>query len=562
MKRIVKAALFLLSHFESYMKFLTVFLLFISLTSFAQEKKQWIVQLSNKVSDENFEKNIKEEIPSFNKIKSLSKSLNISLYECSDSENAKECLKDHYGLLSFQQNKNVELRAIPSDPLFNDQWQFFNNGSNGWLDADIDALEAWNITTGGLTLNNDTIVVAVIDGGINIEHEDLKNNMWINNAEIEYNGKDDDGNGFVDDVYGWNFKTDSPDVSNEGSGNWHGTPVAGIIGADGNNDLGVTGVNWNVKVMNLVHGGTEADVIAAYDYILEMRKKYNDSNGKEGAFVVVTNSSLGIDNGNPEDSPMWCMMYDALGAVGVLSVGATSNANINVDENGDLPTTCTSDYLITVTNSTSSDEFADSGYGKEHIDLSAPGSKTFTLSNNGGYANFGGTSAAAPHVAGAVALLYATPIELFADAIKTRPKNTAKLVKQCILEGTDPIKELKDKTVSGGRLNLYNSLRSLFYKFRLNDPSQDLNIFIEAIYPNPARDFFKIYFNIIESNSIEFSLYNANWQIVESISYQNINTGIHEQLFETNDLPEGIYFLKINVGKFSTSVHKLLILSE
>jgi len=531
----------------------------INLTSFAQNTEQWIVQLSPKRNSNDFENDLKANIPSFKMLKTLSADLNIYLYECSKNESAKDFLQKSNKVIYAQSNKEVSLRNMPNDPSFNEQWQFANSGSSGWIDADIDALEAWNITTGGTTYNNDTIVVAVIDGGINLNHEDLKKNLWTNKAEIPNNNFDDDNNGYVDDVYGWNFKSETNEVDNRGSGSRHGTPVAGIIGADGNNGIGVTGVNWNVKVMNLVHRGDEASVIAAYDYVLQMRKKYNDSDGKEGAFIVVTNSSLGIDYGQPEDSPLWCNMYDALGEQGVLSIGATSNSNINVDVDGDLPTTCKSDYLITVTNSDSYDAFAYAGYGPEHIDLSAPGSGAYTIANNGDYDVFGGTSAAAPHVAGAVALLYAVPLKLFADGISTRPKFIARQVKECLLNGVDPIEELQDITLSGGRLNLNSSLRLLFYKYRTNDPDLGASAFIEGVYPNPARDFFSVFFNMLEDKPIEFELYNPDWKIVKKISYQHLDLGIHEQEIQVGDLPEGLYFFKINLGEYSTTVRKIVV---
>ena len=548
---------------------LTVLLIFmIGMTSFAQNTEEWIVRFASESNINDFEKDFKKSVPSFKFLKTVSANSNMYLYECSKDENAKSYLLRSDQVLNFQLNKKISLRNTPNDPSFNEQWQFINGGSSGWIDADIDALEAWNITTGGTTYNNDTIVVAVIDGGINLDHEDLKNNLWRNKEEIPNNNFDDDLNGYIDDVYGWNFKSESNDVGNGvddngvSIGNWHGTPVAGIIGADGNNGIGVTGVNWNVKIMNLVHGGTEAGVIAAYEYVLEMRKLYNKSNGERGAFVVVTNASLGIDYGDPADSPLWCGIYDTLGKHGVLNIGATSNSNINVDQEGDLPTTCNSDYLITVTNSNSYDRFAYAGYGREHIDLSAPGSGAYTITNRGGYGGFGGTSAAAPHVAGAVALLYSVPSRLFSDRIQTRPMQTALEVKKCLLESVDPVDELQDITLSGGRLNLNRSLRGLLYKYSTVDPNLGVSAFIENVYPNPANTFFNIYFNMLEQEPIEFELYNTEWEIVKKISYQDLDLGIHEQEIYVGDLPKGLYFLKINLGQYSTTVRKILVLPK
>ena len=144
----------------------------------------------------------------------------------------------------------------------------------GTVGADIDADSAWAISTGGLTALGDTIVVCVIDGGIDLNHDDLTPNRWINYAEIPNNGIDDDNNGFVDDRLGWNTGAGNDNIS----GSSHGTAVAGIIGAKGDNGTGVAGVNWDVKLM-IVRGGSgvESEVLEAYTYPLNLRKKYDMS---------------------------------------------------------------------------------------------------------------------------------------------------------------------------------------------------------------------------------------------------------------------------------------------
>ncbi|MCB0211363.1 MAG: S8 family serine peptidase, partial [Anaerolineae bacterium] len=134
--------------------------------------------------------------------------------------------------------------TLPNDPEFGEMWGLHNIGQDGGTpDADIDAPEAWDITTG-----SKTVVVAVIDSGVDRNHEDLADNIWTNPGEIPNNGIDDDNNGFIDDVYGWDFSDDDNDPSPAGGGCLgHGTHVSGTIGAMGNNNIGVTGVNWNVK---------------------------------------------------------------------------------------------------------------------------------------------------------------------------------------------------------------------------------------------------------------------------------------------------------------------------
>src|SRR5690606_25953748 len=208
-------------------------------------------------------------------------------------------------VIACQLNYYVQSRATtPNDPSFNQQWALHNTGqSGGTVDADIDAPEAWDITTGGITATGDSIVVAVVDGGFYLNHPDLKPNLFKNRQEIPNNGVDDDGNGYIDDFDGWNAYNNNGNLS---SGDNHGTHVAGIIGAKGNNNAGVSGVNWNVKIMPIRgSSGTTSVVVAAYGYAAKMRKLYNQTNGAKGAFVVATNASFGVDFGNAASYHVW-----------------------------------------------------------------------------------------------------------------------------------------------------------------------------------------------------------------------------------------------------------------
>ena len=370
-----------------------------------------------------------------------------------------ETLRKDRLVYNAQFNHLIKPRNTPNDPDFLQQWQYLNSENP---DADLDAELAWDITTGGVTVNGDTIVVAAIDDGVDFNHEDFGNNLWKNYKEIPDNGIDDDNNGYIDDVNGWNARTDNGNVRGGGS---HGTPVMGIMGAKGNNGIGVTGINWDVKLMLVQNNGfdaTEATLLAGYNYPLAQRKLYNETNGAQGAFVVATNTSWGIDNGMAADAPIWCALFDSLGTVGILNCGATANANTNVDVEGDLPTTCPSDYLIGVTNvnRTGSKDFL-AGFGKEHIDLGAFGEDAYTLARNNRYGTFGGTSGATPHVTGAIGLLYAAPCNNFGDLMKSNPAEAALLVRQYILEGVQPNEFLDTITSTGGQLNLNNSLQLL-----------------------------------------------------------------------------------------------------
>jgi len=512
-----------------------------------------------------------QQLSTSNKIKTyrqLSKSLNIWLIETSATqtnlkkETTLSDFKEQGQIKTAQFNEKVELRnTLPNDTWFVKQWQYNNKGENlGITDADIDALKAWQQTTRGLTTNGDEIVVAIIDGGIDLNHPDLINNLWTNTHEIPNNQIDDDHNGYIDDINGWNFNDTIADVGNAGYGHWHGTPVAGIIGAEGNNYEGVCGINWQVKIMNLVANQTVADVIAAYDYILEMRKRYNKTNGAEGAFIVATNASLGINEGKPADHPLWCAMYNALGEAGILNVAATANNLINVDERGDLPTTCSSNFLISVTNTNNRDELDFAAFGKQHIDLSAPGTGVFTVSNNSNYGVFGGTSAAAPHVAGAIALMYSTTNKGLMKIVQTDPSQAALLLKDCILKGTNPIADLYHKSVSNGRLNLYNSLCELEHYFEGNNcfEAEAINLQIEEVQLNTSDKAIQIKFKLQGQTYLKLRLIDTSGRIIYQEHRSNINTGKHQLALNTNNLKTGVYHVLLNTKKSSLS-HTIIV---
>ena len=368
-----------------------------------------------------------------------------------DGEEVLRALNDLPSVVAAQLNHYVEDRATPNDPQFGSQWHHIDASDN-----DIDSDLAWDITTGGTTGNGDRIVVAVLEGGgANYNHVDLVANHWTNSAEIAGNGVDDDGNGFVDDVNGWNAASGNDAISAGG----HGTAVSGMIGAVGNNGNGGAGVNWDVEIMQIQMGSlTESNVIAAYNYPYTMRNLYNTSGGSQGAFVVATNASWGIDNANPANYPVWCAYYDDLGAAGILNCGATANNNVNIDVVGDMPTGCGSDYMVAVTATNSSDVRTFSGYGATTIDLGAPGEAVFLPSGSTGYSSTSGTSFASPCVAGGIALVYSAPCADLASSALTSPQATANAVRSYILDGVDPVANLVGETVTGGRLNVRNAL--------------------------------------------------------------------------------------------------------
>ena len=367
-------------------------------------------------------------------------------------------IRNDQSVIVAQYNHPLRLRRQPNDTRYDELWQFNNLGQfdGGTPGADINVEPAWDVTVGGSTINGDRIVVAVLDDGTDLDHEDLVANLWVNAGEIPNNGVDDDGNGYVDDYNGYDSEGDdgNPDA---GMSDGHGTPVAGIIGARGNNNLGVTGVNWDVDLMSVRNGflSSEAEVLQSYGYVIDQRKRYDITAGSEGAYVVATNASWGRPYGNPEDSPIWCNLYDELGELGILNMGAVENADIDVDRLGDLPTNCPSDYLIGVTNlDTRGNKVRQAGFGAQSIDLGAHGQEVLTTGLGNTYVRFPGTSSATPHVTGAAALLYAAPCAAFGELLEADPAAAARYIRRILLESVKPNASLAGRTVTGGQLDV------------------------------------------------------------------------------------------------------------
>ena len=421
-------------------------------------------------------------------VKVLSKRMNIWLFrydvQRALSSTALNNVLSRPEVINAQLNHYVKLReTIPNDPKFANQWDKYNTGQNGGtLGADIDAPEAWDFATGGVTQQGDTIVVAIIDEGFDLTHSDL--DFWKNKYEIPNDSIDNDNNGYIDDYDGWNAYDSNGNIPSSD----HGTHVSGIAAAIGNNDKGVSGVNWDAKIMPIAGAGEEESVvIEAYGYVLEMRAKYNETNGDSGAFVVVTNSSFGVDRGDPADYPIWCAMYDSMGAQGILSCAATANANWDIDVIGDMPTACPSDWLISVTNTTNTDaKNGAAAYGATTIDLGAPGTSVYSTLPGDSYGIKTGTSMATPNVAGAVALLFSAASSSLIRNYKKNPGPMALLFKDWILSGADSIPSLQGITVTGGRLNAYNSVLLVQTYPDSLDPAEPLDLSVYSDYSTPT----------------------------------------------------------------------------
>ena len=336
------------------------------------------------------------------------------LYECKGGDLA-FWLGDKRVFLA-QENRFLSPRnAWPNDPFLAEQWPLRNRFGSYELGLD----SAWLRGQGGLTQRGDTLVLAILDDGLDWQHEDLSNNLWINWAEIPNNGLDDDGNGYVDDYRGWHTAGDD-----RVDGGNHGTAVAGIAGARGNNQLGISGLNWQIKLMivRLGQQRTEADLVAAYAYVHAQKRLHRQTAGQFGAYVVATTASWGLERLFASDAPIWCAFYDSLGAEGILNFAATTNQDSDVDVWGDLPSTCPSEALLVLTNANRFGQKPQmAGYGREHVDMAAPGDGVYALRWGSAYGGFGGTSAAAPHGAGLAVLLYHWACPRFLDLMDLEP---------------------------------------------------------------------------------------------------------------------------------------------
>jgi subtilisin family serine protease len=413
--------------------------------------------------------------------------------------NAENRYKNFDGIETAQPNYYYHLLATPNDAQFGSMYGM----------TKISAPQAWDLHTG-----SSTVVVADIDTGMKMTHEDLAPNLWINTGEIAGNNVDDDGNGYIDDVNGYDFFFNDSDPTDE---NGHGTHTAGTVGARGNNTLGVTGVNWNVKLLPIKiynssgFGTTSAMLINAYNYIRIMKNR--------GVNIRATNNSYGgCDEACGYDQATKDAI-DALGNADVLQAFAAGNNGTNNDVTPFYPANYTSPSIISVASSTSTDARSSfSCFGATTVDIAAPGSSILsTIISGTGYGNLSGTSMATPHVAGAAALVAAQ-----------HPTLSAASIKATLMNNVDNLVVWNGLVKSNGRLNVFKALQNpTVCSFTPSLASQGVTV------PGGSYSF-----NVTSPTNCDYSATtNVNWITVNGGNPSSGNGTINYTVAQNSSLP-------------------------
>jgi len=315
----------------------------------------------------------------------------------------------------------------PKDPMFSDQWALANSGQRGGKEgADISATIAWAKTTG-----REDVVVAVLDTGVDYQHEDLQANIWTRPDGMD--PYQDDELGSVDDTYGFNAIENESDPMDD---NGHGTHCAGIIGAVGENDLGIAGVNWKVhimplKFMNAGGSGTTKDAIEAINYAIERKKA--------GVNVRIISASWGSTQRSQALEDVIRKAYEN----DILFVAAAGNSSVDNDRQPHFPSSYNVPNVVSVAALDRNDQLASfSNWGAKSVAIAAPGVDILSTWLGNSYEEKSGTSMATPVVAGVAALVLAEHPHLSVEDLRRQ-----------LLSSSDPIVALKGKTQTGGRIN-------------------------------------------------------------------------------------------------------------
>ena len=425
-------------------------------------------------------------------------------------------------------DKQVVNAVIPNDTRFPDQWGLYNTGQAGGIpDADIDATEAWDVTTGG------SVLVGLIGTGVDYNHVELANSIFSNPNEIAGNNIDDDLNGYIDDVRGWDFfNNDNNPIDDHG----HTTHCAGIMAAAGNNGVGVAGVSWSARIIPLkflgsTGSGNIANGIKALEYAAMMGAKFTHNPWGGGPFSQAH--------------------YNAIQATGLLFVTGVGTANANQDLNPFYPSSYDLANIVAVAGTSNTDAKASfSSFGATSVDLGAPAVSIVGTYPFNQYNTFTGTSQAASFVAGAACLLF--------DAA---PWLSALSAKDKILSSVDVIPALNGLWVTSGRLNVANMLATVT---GIDDGGTPSRVSLHANYPNPFNPSTTIAYDLPHAASVHLAIYDVRGGIVRDLVRAAQPAGRHTARWDGRDAERvpaasGVYFYRLEADGFAQT-RKMVVL--
>jgi len=345
------------------------------------------------------------------------------------TEQAIAALKKNPNVEYAEPNYEIHIDVIPNDTRFSELYGMRNTGqTGGTAGADIRATQAWDLFTGDPNLK-----VGVIDTGVDYNHPDLAQNVWTNPGEIPGNNIDDDNNGYIDDVHGYDFVNNDGDPFDD---NGHGTHCSGTIAGVGNNNLGVAGVNWNAKIVGIKFlssggSGSTEGAIASVQYAIAVGVRLTSNSWGGGGFSQALLDAI-----------------NAAGAAGQLFVAAAGNSGVNTDVSPQYPAAYNSPYIISVAATDHNDNLPSfSNFGATTVDIGAPGVNILSTFPGNRYEVLSGTSMATPHVSGVAALTWGR-----------FPLISNLQVKTLILNAADRKASLAGRCVTGGRLNAFMSI--------------------------------------------------------------------------------------------------------